>query len=111
MSDQDTWRAVVSLSENYVRMVRAELSERWEKWQLDLVNREMYEVIGALLARQVTLATQLASAPSIWNSHISPLIFRTMTETYITLAWIFIDPLDRAQKFILYGLGQRKAAT
>ncbi len=31
-----------------------------------------------------------------------------MTETYITLTWIFIDPLDRAQKFILYGLGQEK---
>ncbi len=56
MSDQESWSTVLALSENYVGMVRAELSERWEKWQLDLANREMHEVIGALLARQVTLS-------------------------------------------------------
>jgi hypothetical protein len=31
-----------------------------------------------------------------------------MTDTYITAAWIFKDRLDRARKFILYGLGQEK---
>lgn len=108
MSDHDDWNAIVSMANNYTQMVRAELSERWEKWQLDLVNREMYEVVGSLMARQVTLATQLASAPMIWNSHIAPMTLRAMTEVYITLAWVFCDPMDRAQKFILYGLGQEK---
>jgi len=108
MSSQEDWQAIILMSETYTRMVRAELSERWEKWSLDLSNREMYEVIGALLARQVTLATQLASVPSMWNPHIAPMILRTMTEGYITLAWIFIDPEDRSKKFILYGLGQTK---
>ena len=31
-----------------------------------------------------------------------------MTDTYITIAWILKDPLDRARKFISYGLGQEK---
>jgi hypothetical protein len=108
MSSEASWNEVVAFVENYIEMVRVELAERWENWSLDLVRREMYEVIGALLARQVTLATQFARAPSMWNEHIAPLILRTMTDTYITLAWIFCDPEDRTQKFILHGLGQQK---
>ena len=89
-------------------MVCEELIVRWGKWQIDLTKCEMYEAVGALLARQVTLAIQLARAPAIWNGHIAPLILRTMADNYITLAWIFKDPLDRSRKFILYGLGQEK---
>src|SRR6266542_3584732 len=85
MSEQADWDDVQSIVDNYVQMVQAELSERWNLWSIDLVN-----------------------APTIWNGHIAPLILRTMTDTYITLAWIFCDPLDRAQKFILHGLGQEK---
>jgi hypothetical protein len=107
-NNQDDWTKLSRIVDNYVRMVRAELHERWENWPVDLGKREMYETIGALLARQVTLATQLANAPAIWNGHVAPLILRTMTDTYITLAWIFDDPLDRARKFILFGLGQEK---
>jgi hypothetical protein len=110
MNSRDAWEEISTIIDNYIRMARTELYERWKKWPLDLANREIYEVIGALLARQVTLATQLAGAPSIWNGHIAPLILRTMTETYITLAWIFGDSLDRSRKFILYGLGQEKLA-
>lgn len=108
MNDQEFWNEISPIVDNYIQMVRTELAERWKKWPIDLGSSEMYEVIGALLARQVTLATQLAGAPSIWNGHIAPLILRAMTDTYITAAWIFIDPLDRSRKFILYGLGQEK---
>ena len=31
-----------------------------------------------------------------------------MTDCYITAAWICKDRIDRAQKFILFGLGQEK---
>ena len=31
-----------------------------------------------------------------------------MVDAYITLAWIFDDPLERSRKFLLYGLGQAK---
>jgi hypothetical protein len=68
----------------------------------------MHEVIGALLARQVSLAIQLAEAPTIWNGHVAPLILRSMTDNYINLAWILGDPLERSRKFILHGLGQEK---
>lgn len=108
MNKQDAWAELSTIIDTYIQMVRAELHQRYEHWPLDLKNREMHEVIGGLVARQVTLATQLAQAPSIWNGHMAPLILRTMTDGYITLAWIFDDPLERSRKFILYGLGQEK---
>lgn len=108
MSNQDIWKDIEKIVSDYIKTVHRVLYERWKKWPLDLSHYEIHEVIGALLARQVTLATQLAQAPSIWNGHIAPLILRTMTDAYINLAWIFVDPADRARKFILYGLGQEK---
>jgi len=108
MSNENVWEEIEQIVSTYVQAVRLELHERWETWTLDLAKRELYEVIGALLARQVTMAIQLAEAPSIWNGHIAPLILRSMTDNYINLAWIFGDPLERARKFILHGLGQEK---
>jgi hypothetical protein len=92
----------------YVEAVRAELEARWKVWRIDLSKPEVNEVVGALLARQVTLATQLASSPGVWNAHAAPIILRSMTDVHITLAWILKDPLPRSQRFILYGLGQAK---
>ena len=60
------------------------------------------------MARQVTIATQLASNPSIWNGHIAPTLLRTMVDVYIMLAWFLQQPLDRSRKYVLYGLGQEK---
>ncbi|MCP4607514.1 MAG: hypothetical protein GY845_02195 [Planctomycetes bacterium] len=108
MTDVDYLTKFSALIENYVDMARAEMEARWQGWELDLTQRELHEVIGGLLARQVTLATQFALVPPIWNGHIAPLILRTMADTYITLAWIFCEPLDRSRKYILYGLGQEK---
>ena len=107
--DNDTfWDRLACACDDYIRMVRVELLERWKQWPLDLSCGEMHEVIGGLLARQVTLATQMARAPSIWNGHIAPMILRTMTDNYISLAWISCDPVDRSRKFVLFGLGQEK---
>jgi len=108
MNDQKLWGELESIIVSYRRMVRAELHGRWEKWPIDLEKREMYEVIGALLARQVTFSVDFAGAPEIWNHHLAPVILRAMIDNYINLAWIFGDPLDRSRKFILYGLGQEK---
>ena len=108
MTDLDDSAKLVAFTAEYATMARAELEERWHKWKLDLTQREVHEVVGALLARQVSLAIQVADAPSIWNGHIAPLMLRTMTDTHITLAWILRDPVDRARKFIMYGLGQEK---
>ena len=93
---------------NLVQGHRAELGARWEVWELDLTKPQLHEVIGGLMARQVSLATQLAQSPSAWNGHIAPLILRAMTDVYITLAWIFQDPEKRTDAYVKYGLGQRK---
>ena len=93
---------------NLVQGHRAELGARWEVWELDLTKPQLHEVIEGLMARQVSLATQLAQSPSAWNGHIAPLILRAMTDVYITLAWIFQDPEKRTDDYVKYGLGQRK---
>lgn len=96
------------LIDDYVNAVRLDLRERWKKWPLNLAKKEMHEVIGAILARQVSLATSLALAPAIWNGHVAPMILRSMIDAYITLAWILKDPENRSLQFIKHGLGQAK---
>jgi hypothetical protein len=96
------------LIEAYTDRAREELENRLKKWPLDLARQDFHEVVGALLARQVTLATKLAACPPIWNGHIAPLILRAMADAYITLAWLLKEPVDRCKKFIHYGLGQEK---
>jgi hypothetical protein len=94
--------------ENYIRAARIELHARWDRWQFNPAQSEVHEVVGALMARQVSMATQIAMNPGIWNGHIAPLLLRGMVDAYITFAWILGDPLDRSRKFILHGLGQEK---
>ena len=69
MAEKDPETIIREFILKYVETVRAELAERWKCWAIHLTKNEMHEVIGALLARQVTLATQLALSPSIWNGH------------------------------------------
>jgi hypothetical protein len=92
----------------FAQRAQEEFAYRQKKWSTDLTHNEVHEVIGALLARQVTLATQLASSFSNWNGHVAPLFLRTMADVYINIAWVLRDPDDRAKKFILFGLGQAK---
>lgn len=108
MERKNIWNAIEPIVTKYVDLQRDELKLRWNNWKLDLTNREMFEVIGSLLARQVTLAEELALAPGIWNLNIAPLILRAMIDNYINLAWIFGDPIDRSRKFVLFGLGEEK---
>lgn len=106
---QDIYNKLEKTINEYIGSVRKELEERWNAWNIDMSKIEKHEVVGALMARQVTLATQLIGAPRIWNGHIAPLILRTMVDNYINLAWIFNkNSLARAKKFIEYGLGQQK---
>ena len=108
MSEESDFRQIKQLIMVFIKQARIELKERWEKWILDLAKNEVHEVVGALLARQVTLARQLAESPQIWNNHTAPIILRAMADVYISLAWILQEPLDRSRKFIFYGLGQAK---
>ena len=98
----------MAIVDDLVQGLRAELHARWDAWNLDLTKPYLHEVIGGLMARQVTLATQLAQVPPTWNGHVAPLILRAMADAYITLAWIFQDPEKRTDSYVKYGLGQRK---
>ena len=100
--------SIINFMDRYCAVVIDGLHERWDKFDIEIYKTETYEVIGALLARQATLTTQLAQAPQIWNGHIAPIILRTMTDAHITLAWILKSPEERTIKYILYGLGQEK---
>src|SRR3989344_2680570 len=106
MSEDSYFREVEQLIKSFIEGTRLELSQRWEKWTIDLLQNEIHEVVGALLARQVTLARQMAQCPTIWNGHIAPIILRAMADVFISLAWVLKDPLDCSRKFVLYGLGQ-----
>ena len=108
MTENSSLEELHELVERFTARAREELSLRWRKWQLDLAQNEFHEVAGALLARQVTLASQLATNPMIWNGQVAPIILRVMADVYITLAWVLRDPLDRSKRFIHYGLGQQK---
>ncbi|MBE2279072.1 MAG: hypothetical protein IAE91_01665 [Ignavibacteriaceae bacterium] len=99
---------IESIINEYISVLNKEFIYRVKKINSEIYNNQINEVLGGLMAREVTLATQIASSPSIWNGHIAPIILRTMIDTYITLAWIFKDPKERSKQYILYGLGQYK---
>jgi hypothetical protein len=107
-TDEPDLERVRKLIRAFTTRAREELDQRLKRWTLDFAKRDVHEVVGALLARQVTLASQLAKCPQIWNGHIAPLVLRSMADVYINLAWVLKDPADRCRKFIHYGLGQEK---
>src|ERR1039458_482222 len=96
--------------EDFVRAIdskiRQELRLRCEAYTPDFRMPEVFNVLAALLARQATLAIELASAPQLWNGHSAPLFLRAMTDVHITLSWILVDPKARARQYIEHGLGQ-----
>lgn len=92
----------------FSELFRNELIALWERLSLDFENIEIYDVIAALVSRQATLAIQFIRNPMNWNQHFAPMILRSMLDLQINLAWILLDPNERAKKFIFYGLGQEK---
>lgn len=96
------------VSTAFVGNARSDLQRRWAALPRDLEHRELHEVVGGLLSRQVTLAAQLAMAPTSWNGHVGPLFLRAMAEVHITLVWIFKEPTTRARDFVLHGLSEEK---
>jgi hypothetical protein len=87
---------------------KRELSDRMDAWKPDLADIEPYEVIGALLARQVIITLEIANAPAIWTPNTAPTILRSMGDVFITLAWICGDASNRSKLFIEHGLGAMK---
>lgn len=92
----------------FCNAAEAGVEERWAKLPVEIADGEEWEAVGGLLARQATICTQLAMAPTIWNPHIAPILVRSMIDCYITLRWVLSDPAKNAKDYVLYGLGQHK---
>lgn len=107
-NSQDIAEKIYKLIDEYIHLVTNEFYDAWNQWKIDIAHPQKYEVIGALLSRIITLATETARAPSIWNIQTAPIILRVMVDAYINLAWIFMDPEERSKQYIEYGLGQAK---
>ena len=96
------WQAIQA----FVEHLDSQVQKRWLAWAQGHENRHIHEVVGGLLARQATLASEFASNPPIWNPHSAPLFLRAMVENCITIAWILRAPDERSRSFVVYGLGQ-----
>ena len=111
MTNDDFMQRLAGIIERFQEGARAELEHRWKEWPLDPSKLHVHEVVGGLLSRQVSLATDLASAPSIWTVHTAPVLLRAMADVVITIGWILEQPNERSEQYILYGLGQLKLDT
>lgn len=108
---QESSKLEIELPEQIIRFIELAdlgLEERWSKLPKDIYENHQCEVMGALLARQVTLAKRMARNPAFWDVHIGPILLRVMIDNHITLAWILKDPAVRSKHFVLHGLGQAK---
>jgi hypothetical protein len=108
ISSTEQLHPVAKFGLDYERYAWSVVDDIWSQLPVDVYQSEFFEVVGALLARQCNLAVKLACNSDLWDYHAGPLFLRPMTDCYITVAWILKDRLDRARKFILYGLGQEK---
>lgn len=66
---RDEFQAFVT---GYVDNALQGLDERWELAPLDLYDAVPYEILGSLIARQASLAVELARAPQIWTPNAAP---------------------------------------
>lgn len=108
MSEKENKVDLSSVALKYVNNIHSQLSTRWNNWDKDLMQKNIFEVIGGILARQVSLASQIAKNPGIWNEDIAPIILRCMADNHINLCWILTSPKENSKEFILHGLGQLK---
>lgn len=94
---------------NYMSDIQTELKSRWNNWEIVYEEKELYEVVGGLLSRQIHLTSYFLQSSTNWNPDFGGIFLRVLVEAHLTLAWILKDDsLKRAKLFIEYGLGQEK---
>lgn len=99
----------MTLVKEYQNNITNELKQRWNNWSIVYEQKEVYEVIGGLLARQTSLVHYYVESPNMWNFDCGPIVMRSLAENYLNICWILIeDSHNRAKLFIDYGLGQEK---
>ncbi len=75
---------------------RTEFYKLVETWPEELSEKPVPRVLGALVARQTTLALSLVSYHSLWNHHLAPLILRSLLENWLKIEWLIRDPVRHA---------------
>lgn len=108
LPDVEPTNDIEKLIDRFVSCACAELEARIQKWGFNLKNIEVYEVVGGLLARQCSLAIDMAYSPHTWTAHSAHLFHRAMADVFITLSWILEKPEERSKKFIEEGIGIAK---
>lgn len=100
--------ALIFFIDAYCKNIKDNLEQRWNAYTPRIRESHGSDAMAGLLARQATLAIEIARNPGIWNGNIAAMLLRTMTDTHITLAWILENPDERGKEYIMYGLGQEK---
>lgn len=108
MNHQEFNKDLNKIITNYQSNIKDELITRWNDWEIDINEKEVYEVLGGLLCRQVIIMTHFCESPSMWNPDLAPIIHRTQIDNFINISWIIMEPLERCQKYIYHGLGVEK---
>lgn len=98
--------------QEYLDDLDSYLRTTWNSLSIEIRQKELYEVVGGILSRQVLLCKQLAHSSRMWNPEGGSIILRAMVDNQINLAYIcHADSYSRAMAFIDYGLGQQKLYT
>jgi len=96
------------LINEYAQNIDSEFKHFWNSWEIELSEKEIHEVLSALIARQITIAIQFNSCIAGWTGDLAPIVLRSLADNYINIAWILKSPLERSRKFIFYGIGREK---
>ncbi|WP_226006617.1 DUF5677 domain-containing protein [Natrinema salinisoli] len=107
--DEELFEKLASFGFEYEESLKHTIIDLWFEAPKDPEFTGKNEVLDGLLMRQVSLVSNLATSPSLWNTDIAGIIIRCMVENQITLEW-FNQNGDKEdyKSFIDYGLGQEK---
>lgn len=95
--------------EEYTISLGCLLKKWWNNQSIDPSNKIVFEVIGGLFSRHISLTTKFLRTNLNWDVEIGTIILRSICENYITTAWILKEAtLERSEKYVEYGLGQMK---
>jgi Family of unknown function (DUF5677) len=108
MPNEHPLQRFVDLVQLYRERLKADLKTRLQDFPVSPEEEMEFAVVGGLMARMVTLVTELGFLPGALSGDIAPLFLRPMSDIYINLVWILKAPQERSKKFVEHGLGQTK---
>lgn len=101
---EEFYKKLAGITSIYRGLLKNELEERWKLVCNDLNSTAEYEVIFGIVSRQCSFVNEMSYSPLTWNELFLPVIMRCMVENYLNIAYILLNPSERAKKFIKKGL-------